>query len=156
MPRPTACPQRLPPFFPDWLIAPRQTSRHTGLAYREPWRLLLQWVAAGAPRPVAHLELAHRTATAVLTLLADLEPERHVTMATRPCRLAALRRVFAVGAARDPLAAAQGAAVWRMPTQRSPRRDGCSRDVEAGAAMLAQPDRSTLEGQRDHALLACL
>ena len=156
MPLTTAFPQLLHTFFHDWLIAQRNTSRHTVLAYRHTWRLFLQFVAAGAHRPVAHLELAHLTATEALACLAYLEQERHVTIATRNCRLAALRSFFAFVAAREPLAVAQCAAVLRIPTKRSPRRDVGYPDVEEVAAILAQPDRSTLEGQRDHALLAFL
>jgi len=89
-------------------------------------------------------------------LLAYLGQDRHVTIATRNCRLAALRSFFAFVADHEPLAAAQCAAVLRIPTKRSPRRDVCYLEVEEVAAILAQPDRSTLEGQRDHALLAFL
>ena len=156
MPLTTAFPQLLHTFFHDWLMDQCNTSRHTVLAYRDAWRLFLRFVAAHVHRPVAHLELTHLTATEALAFLTYLEEERHVTIATRNCRLAALRSFFAFIAARDPLAAAQCAAVLRIPTKRSPRRDVCYLDVEEVAAILAQPDRSTLEGQRDHALLACL
>jgi site-specific recombinase XerD len=151
----TAFPQLLHTFFHDWLTVQRNTSHRTVLAYRDSWRLFLRFVAARAHRPVAPLELTHRSATAVLAFLAYLEQERHVTIATRHCRLAALRRCFAGVADYEPLAAAQCAAVLRLPTTRSPRRDVCYLAVEEVAAILAQPARSTLEGQRDHALFAC-
>jgi site-specific recombinase XerD len=156
MPHAATLPQLLHTFFHDWLIAQRNTSRHTVLAYRDTWRLLLRFVAARLQRPVAHLELAHLTATEVLAFLTYLEQERHVSIATRNCRLAALRSFFAFVADREPLAAAQCAAVLRIPTKRSPRREVCYLDVEEVAAILGQPDRSTLEGQRDHALLVFL
>ena len=148
--------QLLHTFFHDWLIRQRGTSRHTVLAYRDTWRLFLRFVAARAQRPVASLELAHLTATDVLAFLEYLEHERHVTIVTRNCRLAALRSFFAFVADREPLAMAQCAAVLRIPTKRGPRRAVCYLDVEEVTAILAQPDRSTLEGQRDHALLALL
>ena len=56
----------------------------------------------------------------------------------------------------EPLALAPCAAVLRIPTTRSPRRDVGSLDVAEVTAILAQPDRSSLEGQWDHALLALL
>jgi site-specific recombinase XerD len=105
---------------------------------------------------VAHLDLPHLTATEVMAFLEYLEQERHVTIATRNCRLAALRSFFTFVADREPLAAAQCAAVLHIPTKRSPRREVGYLDVEEVAAILAQPDRTTLEGQRDHALLAFL
>jgi site-specific recombinase XerC len=129
MPHAATLPQLLHTFFHDWLIAQRNTSRHTVLAYRDTWRLLLRFVAARLQRPVAHLELAHLTATEVLAFLTYLEQERHVSIATRNCRLAALRSFFAFVADREPLAAAQCAAVLRIPTKRSPRREVCYLDV---------------------------
>ena len=44
----------------------------------------------------------------------------------------------------------------RIPTKRGPRRDVCYLDVDEVTAILAQPDHASLEGQRDHALLALL
>jgi integrase/recombinase XerC len=70
--------------------------------------------------------------------------------------LAALRSFFAFVVDREPLAASQCAAVLRIPTKRSPRREVSYLHTAEVAAILAQPDRATLEGQRDHTLLACL
>ena len=148
--------QLLHTFFHDWLMTQRGTSRHTVLAYRDAWRLFLRFVAARVQRPVAHLALDHLTAAEVLAFLEYLEHERQVTIATRNCRLAALRSFFAFVADREPLAMAQCAAVLRIPTKRSPRRAVCYLDVDEVTAILAQPDGSTLEGQRDRALLALL
>ncbi len=152
----TPFPHLLHTFFHDWLMAQRNTSHHTILAYRDTWRLFLRFVAARVPCPVAHLDLPHLAATEVMAFLEYLEQERHITIATRNCRLAALRSFFTFVADREPLAAAQCAAVLRIPTKRSPRREVGYLDVEEVAAILAQPDRTTLEGQRDHALLAFL
>jgi site-specific recombinase XerD len=156
MPLTTAFPQLLHTFFHDWLIAQRNTSRHTVLAYRDTWRLFLRFVAQRHQRPVARLQLRHLTATEVLAFLDHLEQVRQVTIATRNCQLAALRSFFAFVVDREPLAATQCAAVLCLPTKRSPRREVSDLDTAEVAAILAQPDRSTLEGQRDHALLACL
>jgi site-specific recombinase XerD len=46
--------------------------------------------------------------------------------------------------------------VLRVPIKRAPRRTITYLDPEEVAAILAQPDRTTLSGQRDHALLAFL
>jgi len=42
------------------------------------------------------------------------------------------------------------------PVKRTPRREICYLETEEIAAILAQPDTSTIEGQRDHALLSVL
>ena len=146
--------QLLHTYFHDWLIAQRGTSRHTVRSYRDTWRLFLRFVAARVQQPVARLDLPHLTATEVLAFLEHLEHERQVTITTRNCQLAALRSFFTFVADREPLAMAQCAAVLRIPTKRGPRREVRYLDVEEVTAILAQPDRSSLGGQRDHALLA--
>ena len=50
----------------------------------------------------------------------------------------------------------QCAAVLRIPIKKGSRPALAYLDSEEVAAILSQPDRSTLEGQRDHALLAFL
>ena len=107
-------------------------------------------------RDVADLAFADLTGTEVLAFLDHIERERHGTIATRNCRLAALRSFFSFVADREPLAAGQCAEVLRVPTKRAPHRTITYLDPEEVAAILAQPDRTTLSGQRDHTLLALL
>ncbi len=149
-------PQLLHAFFYDWLIAQRNTSRHTIVAYRDSWRLFLRFVAQHHQKTVAKLTLEHLSATEVLAFLNHLEQERHVSIITRNCRLAALRSFFTFVADREPLAAAQCAEVLRIPTKRAPQREPAYLETEEVTAILAQPNRTTREGQRDHTLLALL
>lgn len=107
-------------------------------------------------REVADLMFADMTGAEVLAFLDHVERERHGTVATRNCRLAALRSFFSFVAEREPLAAGHCAEVLRVPIKRAPRRTITYLDPEEVKAILAQPDRSTLSGQRDHALLALL
>jgi site-specific recombinase XerD len=149
-------PSLLNAFFHDWLIRQRDASSHTVHAYRDTWRLFLRFVAARRKRDVGELGFADLTGAEVLAFLDHVERERRGSIATRNCRLAALRSFFAFVADREPLAAAQCAEVLRVPTKRAPRRTVTYLEAEEVAAILAQPDRSTLLGQRDHALLALL
>jgi site-specific recombinase XerD len=57
---------------------------------------------------------------------------------------------------REPLVAAQCAEVLRIPVKRGVRRELSYLEANEVAAILSQPDRTTIEGQRDHALLALL
>ena len=66
--------QLLHAFFYDWLIAQRNSSRHTVMAYRDSWRLFLRFVAHRQHKAVAKLALEHVGASAVLAFLDDLEP----------------------------------------------------------------------------------
>ncbi len=105
---------------------------------------------------MADLALADLTGAEVLAFLEYVEHDRHDSITTRNCRLAALRSFFAFVAEREPLVAGQCAEVLRVPVKRAARRTITYLDPEEVQAILAQPDRATLPGQRDHALFALL
>jgi site-specific recombinase XerD len=149
-------PQLLHGFFQDWLIQQRGTSLHTVVSYRDTWRLFLRFVAKQRQRAVAKLSVEQITAKEVLAFLDHCEKDRQASIGTRNCRLAALRSFFSFVAGREPLLAAQCAEILRVPTKRAPRRSIRSMEVEEIEAILAQPDRTSPEGQRDHTLLALL
>jgi site-specific recombinase XerD len=143
-------------FFHEWLVRQRNLSHHTVLSYRDTWRLFLRFVAARNRRSVSDLALEHLTAAEVLAFLRHSEEERKVAIGTRNCRLAALRSFFRFIADREPLAIAQCAEILRIPAKKAPIAEVNYLEAHEVTAILKQPDRSTLEGQRDHALLALL
>lgn len=143
-------------FFHEWLGQQRNASRYTVLSYRDTWRLFLRFVAARRSRSVSKLTVVDLTGDEVLAFLNYIEVERHGTIGTRNCRLAALRSFYRFVFEREPLLSAQCAEVLRIPTKRAPQPALCYLDTDEVAAILQQPDRSTLEGQRDHTLLALL
>jgi site-specific recombinase XerD len=143
-------------FFHEWLAQQRNLSHHTVLSYRDTWRLFLQFVARRKRRPVSDLSLEQLNADEVLAFLRYSEEERKVTIGTRNCRLAALRGFFRFVADREPLASVQCGDVLRIPTKKAHQSAVNFLDADEVTAILRQPDRSTLEGQRDHALLALL
>lgn len=143
-------------FFHEWLAQQRNCSRHTILSYRDAWRLFLRYVAARRGKPVSALSFTDLTDEQVLAFLKHIETEREDTIGTRNCRLAAIRSFYRFVADREPLAAAQCAAILRIPMKKTARAAVGHLDSEEVAAILRQPDRSTIEGQRDHALLALL
>jgi len=105
---------------------------------------------------VAHLTLQQLTAVEVLAFLQSIEEDRKDSIGTRNCRLAALHSFFSFVAARDPIAVAQCADVLRIPTKRTTQPVISPLDLQEVNAILAQPDQSSVEGQRDHALLCFL
>jgi site-specific recombinase XerD len=151
-----ALPALLHGFFHNWLAEQRNASHHTILAYRDAWRLFLRFAADRTKSPVAKLTLNDLTATEILAFLQHVEVTRGASVATRNCRLAALRSFFLFVADREPAMAAQCAAVLRIPSKKKPKRAVCYLEAEEVAAILAQPDQTTLLGQRDHTLLAFL
>ena len=152
----TPFPQLLHAFFHDWLVQQRNVSHHTVLSYRDSWRLFLRFVAARKTKSVAALGLTDLTAVEVLTFMQHTEQERKASIGTRNCRLAALRSFFKFVADREPLALAHCAEVLRIPTKQAPEAEICSLNEEEITSILAQPDRTSIEGRRDHVLLAVL
>jgi site-specific recombinase XerD len=118
--------------------------------------LFLRFVAQRRKKPVAALSLEHLTGADALAFLQHIEQERHATVNTRNCRLAALRSFFSFVVEHEPRVALQCAEVLRVPFKKAARR--ATRYLESGevSAILSQPNRSTVEGQRDHALMSLL
>ncbi|HET6761924.1 MAG TPA: tyrosine-type recombinase/integrase [Gemmatimonadaceae bacterium] len=143
-------------FFHEWMGKQRNLSRHTIGSYRDTWKLLLRFASERARRQIAELSLADLQAGEVLAFLEHLEKDRKASIGTRNCRLAAIHSFFAFVAYREPLAIAQCAEIARIPVKKMSRPAMCYMDAEEIAAILREPDRLSLEGQRDHALLAFL
>lgn len=143
-------------FFHEWLAEQRNASTRTIWAYRDAWRLFLRFVAERQHKKVAALGLEQLTRAEILAFLQHIEQERGASINTRNCRLAALRSFFGFVADREPLAAQQCAEVLQVPFKRSPRKAMCYLESSEVAAILTQPDRTTMEGQRDHTLLTLL
>ena len=143
-------------FFHEWMGQQRNLSRHTVWSYRDTWKLLLCFVSERKRREVTALSLSDLGAAEVLAFLLHLENERKVSIGTRNCRLAAIHSFFAFVARREPLAVGQCGEIARIPVKRMNRTAMCYLDADEITAILREPDRSSLEGQRDHALLAFL
>lgn len=143
-------------FFYEWLVEQRNASINTVRSYRDAWRLFLRFVAQRTGKKVATITLADLTAKEVIAFLGHAEHERGGTIGTRNCRLAAIRSFFNFVATRDPGSIAQCVEILNIPIKRGPISEPCYLNPAEVTAILAQPDRSTLEGMRDHALLSFL
>ncbi len=141
-------------FFHDHLIAQRNVSPHTVLAYRDAIKLLLVFAAERLRKPVARLGFEDLGVETVLGFLEYLEKDRNNSVATRNARLAALHVFYQHVAGRDPIVFAQCQRVLGIPAKRglSPEVDYLERDEMD--AILRAPDRSTAAGRRDYALIS--
>jgi site-specific recombinase XerD len=149
-------PKLLHAFFYGWMVQERNASVHTVRSYRDTWRLFLRFVAHRRRQTVAQLTLTDLTAHEMSAFLRHTEQERGDTIDTRNCRLAALPSFFSFVAGGEPTAIAQCAEILRIPTKKAAIHAPCYLEPEEVKTILAQPDRSTIEGQRDHALLSFL
>lgn len=149
-------PKLLHSFFHKWLVEQRNASHRTVLAYRDAWRLFLRFVSARQRKKVAALDLESLTGAEIIAFLQHIEHERKATIRTRNCRLAAIRSFFSFVADNEPLAAKHCAEVLRVPFKKAPQRALCYLESAEVSALLSQPDRTKMVGQRDHTLLSLL
>lgn len=143
-------------FFCQRLINQQNASPRTIAAYRDTFRLLVQYLAAFLNRPASATTLGDLNAPNILCFLDQLEKERHNSIRTRNARLAAIRSFLKYAALHNPTALPTVHRVLAIPMKRfeHPCPGFLSRsEIEA---ILAAPDASTWSGQRDQVMFATL
>lgn len=140
-------------FFIDRLMNQRQASHHTIIAYRDTFRLLLQFASDRIGRPPRVFDFADIDAPLVAGFLDHLEQQRGNSIRTRNARLAAIHSLFAYAALRHPEHAASIQRVLAIPTKRYQRNlVTYLTDTEADA-LLDACDQATWTRRRDYALI---
>lgn len=143
-------------YFRDHLRRVRGASAHTVRAYAHTLRLFFLFLARGHRGAVAALTLDDITVDSVLEFLDHLETERRNHAVTRNCRLAAIRGFVAHLLRHDVSRASSYQRILAIPVKRARTRAIEYLEPEHVRAVLAQPDRRTPLGRRDHALLLFL
>ena len=149
----TALAPTLQAFFTDRLVRERHASPATVAAYRDTWRMLLNFAATRTRISPIRLDLDDIDAPMVSAFLDHLETHRGNTARTRNARLAGIHSVFRFAAHRHPEHAATIARVLAIPTKRFDRAIITYLTPAEVAALLAAPDLSTWFGRRDQAWL---
>ena len=154
---PIPFPSLIQRYFADHLITQRNVSPQTVAAYRDTFRLLLQFLSDYHHRPVDHLTFAMLAPEAVLAFLGHLETQRHNTIRTRNARLAAVRSfVHFVLAVTGPDHIALGQRLLAVPFKR------CAKPIigfmtrDEVSAVLAACDNATWSSQRDRVLFTLM
>jgi integrase/recombinase XerD len=140
-------------FFTDKLLRQRQASPNTVAAYRDTWRLLLEFASKQARKQPCQLDIADLDAPLITAFLQHLETARANAVTTRNARLAAIRSLFRYAALHAPEHAAVISRVLAIPPKRCDRAILCYLDAEEIDALLAAPGQATRLARRDHALL---
>lgn len=140
-------------FFTQRLATERDASAHTVAAYRDTWRLLLQFAQDRTGKPPSRLDFTDLDAGLVTAFLTRLETERGNTATTRNARLTAIRSLFRYAALRHPEHAGLIQRVLAIPSKRHEQTTVCFLTPQEVDALLAAPDRTSWYGRRDHALL---
>ena len=140
-------------FFTTRLTSQYGASGHTVAAYRDTWRLLLRYAHDATGTAPAALDLSQLDANLITGFLTHLEADRGNVARTRNARLAAIHSLFSYAAYHHPEHADTISRVLAIPAKRTRRTDITYLDPAEVTALLAAPDRSTLAGRRDHALI---
>lgn len=143
-------------FFCDYLINQRDVSLRTISAYRDTFRLLLNFLHKASGRRPDQLTLDDLSAANLLAFLQHLEKSRGNCVRTRNCRLAALRSFFHYAIALEgPDLLAQSQQIMAIPIKRFTRPLLGFLSVEEMTAILHATGDSWA-GRRDHLLLLFL
>jgi integrase/recombinase XerD len=149
----TALAPVLQAFFTDRLARQRRASPATISAYRDAWRLLLNFAASRAGKQPSQLDIGDLDAPLIGDFLDHLEHDRGNSPRTRNARLAAIHSLFGYAALRCPEHAGQIARVLAIPPRRFDKALVTWLTEPELGALLAAPDAGTRAGRRDYAMI---
>jgi len=143
-------------FLGDYLVGKRNLSPNTVKAYRDTFVLLLQFCRDEKGVTLEKLCLTHIDVELVDAFLDYLEQQRHCKIQTINHRLATLHAFFRYLQAESPEHLLQCQKILSIPLRRFVRETVAYLSKDHLAALLAQPDLTTLVGRRDAVLLSVL
>src|SRR5215469_7676982 len=140
-------------FFTDRLLKQLGASPYTIAAYRDAFRLLLQFASERLRRAPCELRMEDLNADFLGKFLEHLELTRGNCTRTRNNRLAALHAFFRYVAVSEPALALHCQRVLAIPSKRYQRGPVEFLTEEESNALVAAPDPNTWIGRRDRTLL---
>jgi site-specific recombinase XerD len=140
-------------FFTDRLQTQLGASQYTIAAYRDTFRLLLQFASERIKRAPSELRMEDLDTAFLGQFLEHLELDRGNCTRTRNNRLSAIHAFFQYVAISEPALALQCQRVLAIPSKRYERGPVEFLTEEETAALVATPDPGTWIGRRDKALL---
>ena len=143
-------------FFLERLVAQRNASPRTVAAYRDSFRLLLQFAQHHLGKAPERLELTDLDAPLVLAFLDHLEHQRRNTIRSRNARFAAIRSFAHFAALKDPTALPGLQRVLAIPMKRFDKPLLGFLSQGEIQAILDAPPSDRWSGQRDRIMFATL
>lgn len=143
-------------FFRRRLVAQRRASPATIATYRDALKLLVVFAGRRCGKPPSGLEVRDLDRDTILEFLDHLEKERGNSARTRNARLTAIRSFFQYVAYTDPEALGIVQRVLMIPGKRTVKPMISHLTPRELGALLAAPDRRTIRGRRDYALMLFL
>jgi site-specific recombinase XerD len=143
-------------FLLEHLAAERNLARNTQHSYRDALTLLIPFVAGKTHQTVDRLQVVDVSADLVRLFLADLEQARQCAITTRNQRLAAAHALARFVGEHSPEHIAWCGQIRSIPFKKATKTVIPYLEKPQMDALLAAPDRQTVQGRRDHALLLFL
>jgi site-specific recombinase XerD len=140
-------------FFTERLAQQRHASPHTIAAYRDTFRLVLQFAADRLHRAPSALTMDDLSPAFIGEFLEHLGRDRHNSSRTCNARLAALHAFAQFVALHEPAHALTCQRLLAMPSRRFERKTIAFLTPAEAAALLAAPHLSTWIGLRDRVLI---
>ena len=143
-------------FLLEHIVMERNLARNTQKSYRDTFALLVPFISDKVGKPPDRLAVRDITSDRALQFLAHLEEDRGCSVQTRNLRLTAIRAFARFVASRDPAQVGWCGHIRAIPAKKAmPQPIGWLTRGEVDA-MLAVPDRRTVRGRTEHALLMFL
>ena len=143
-------------FLLEHIVTERNLARNTQKSYRDTFALLVPFVGGKTGKAVERLAVRDLTTERVLEFLAHLEDDRGCSVQTRNLRLTAIRAFARFVASRDPAHVGWCGHIRAIPSKKAMPQPISWLTREEVDAMLGVPDRRTLRGRTEHALLLFL
>ena len=143
-------------FLLEHIVTERNLARNTQKSYRDTFALLLPFVSGKVGKPPDQLVVRDFTSGRVLEFLAHLEDDRGCSVQTRNLRLTAIRAFARFVASRDPAQVAWCGHIRAIPSKKAMPQPISWLTRDEVEAMLEVPDRGTMRGRTEHALLRFL
>jgi len=143
-------------FLLEHLVAERNLSLNTQASYRDMLVLLLPFVADTASVSIDKLSVTHITQDSLRSFLRNLETIRRCSVATRNQRLAAVHALARFISRNSPEHTSWCTEVCAVPFKKAAKPTMCYLEKAEMDALLDAPDRSSVQGTGDYALLIFL
>ncbi len=143
-------------FLVEHIVTERNLARNTRKSYRDTFVQLVPFLSRKTRKSAERLAVSDLTSRRVLQFLAHIEDQRGCSAQTRNLRLTAIRAFARFVASRDPAQVAWCGHIRAIPAKKAmPQPIGwlSRKDVDA---MVAAPNRKTLRGRTERALLMFL
>ncbi len=148
--------RHLSAFLTQYLPGQRNLSTNTIASYRDAMKLFLVFCETVGKLKPDKIRISLISPELLAAYLGWLERERHCGVSTRNQRLAAFKSFFHYVAAAEPEHLLACQRILGLPMKKTARRPMSFFSPEGLHRLLSQPDTTSSQGRRDHALLVLL